>query len=177
MTMTNETSGNENHAEMEAFPNVLNKIQAMWGTQECDSFLQGLFMDTRGGSRRGFPMEAGAEILFLTKFNKVVRAVPLAEKLKVPYAEAFRIIDQGDQHANAPTSGTDVWSDPGNATEFTGGRSPANNTRREQPSSYVPLNIAQKKSKKSGSVLVWIIVIALLAIGYRLFSTLFKSGV
>jgi hypothetical protein len=172
--MTNEAPGNELRAEMEAFQNVLSKIQAMWGTQECDAFLQSLFMDSRGGTRKGFPMEAGAEIMFLVKFNKVVRAMPLAEKLKVPYAEAFRIIDQGDQLANAPTSGTDVWSDPGTATEFTGQQRAKQ--RREQPSAYAPAYHAEKKTKKPSAALIWIIVIALLAIAYRVFTTAFKGG-
>lgn len=168
-------TGQEPRAELEGFSRVLEKIQAMWGTQECDAFLQELFMDSRGGSRQGFPMEAGAEILFLTKFNKTVRAVPLAEKLNVPFAEAFRIVDNSDQLANAPTSGTDVWSDPG-AGQVT---NTAHRTkhRREQPSTYAPSSA--KTPKKSGNAqgfLILVIVASVLVLAYRFLVPIFKGG-
>ncbi len=174
--MTDNTgTGQETRAEMEAFSRVLEKIQAMWGTQECDAFLQELFMDSRGGSRQGFPMEAGAEILFLQKFNKTVRALPLAEKLQVPFAEAFKIIDNGDQLANAPTSGTDVWSDPG-AGQVT--NTHRTKHRREQPSTYAPSghNKPQKKSGGAQGFLILIIVASVLALAYRFLVPIFKGG-
>lgn len=174
--MTDNTgTGQETRAEMEAFSRVLEKIQAMWGTQECDAFLQELFMDSRGGSRQGFPMEAGAEILFLQKFNKTVRALPLAEKLQVPFAEAFKIVDNGDQLANAPTSGTDVWSDPG-AGQVT--NTHRTKHRREQPSTYAPSgqNKTPKKSGGAQGFLILIIVASVLALAYRFLVPIFKGG-
>jgi len=173
--MTDNTgTGQEIRAELEGFSRVLEKIQAKWGTQECDAFLQELFMDSRGGSRQGFPMEAGAEILFLQKFNKTVRAVPLAEKLQVSFAEAFKIVDNGDQLANAPTSGTDVWSDPG-AGQVT--NTHRTKHRREQPSAYAPS--ARTEKKKSGGMqgfLIMVIVVSVLAMAYRFLGPIFKGG-
>ena len=97
MPTTNEGSSEEIRAALDAFPGVMKKTQGLWGTKDCDLFLQGLFMDTRGGTRRGFPMEAAEEIMFLLKFNKTVRAVPLAKQLNISLGEAFRIVDKADQ--------------------------------------------------------------------------------
>lgn len=167
-------TGQEPRAELESFVRVLEKIQAMWGTQECDAFLQELFMDSRGGSRQGFPMEAGAEILFLQKFNKTVRALPLAEKLQVSFAEAFKIVDNGDQLANAPTSGTDVWSDPG-AGQVT--NTHRTKHRREQPSTYAPsAGKTQKKPGGAQGLLIFVIVVSVLALAYRFLVPIFKGG-
>lgn len=172
--MTDKTgTGQETRAELEGFSRVLEKIQDKWGTQECDAFLQELFMDSRGGSRQGFPMETGAEILFLQKFNKTVRAVPLAEKLQIPFAEAFKIVDNGDQLTNAPTSGTDVWSDPGSVQVTNTHRT---KHRREQPSTYAPSHKTEKKSGGNQGFLILIIVASVLALAYRFLLPLFKGA-
>lgn len=158
-------------AGLEAFPRVLEKIQTMWGTRECDGFIQSLFMDTRGGTRRGFPMDAGAELLFLVKFNKNVRALSLADELSVPVAEAYRLVDKGDMERGVNADGRS-WGDPRSATEtFSHARS--------QPVSRDFLNYKvvtpPKKKKKSGG-LGWLIMIILLLAAYKLLYPVFTGG-
>lgn len=49
----------------ERFPHVLDRIIELWGTREGMRMLNGLLLDDRGGSRRGFDFEIGEEISFL----------------------------------------------------------------------------------------------------------------
>ena len=168
MPATNEENGEEIHAALDAFPNVLKKAQALWGTKECDMFLQGLFMDTRGGTRRGFPMDAAEEIMFLVKFNKTVRALPLSKQLNVPLAEAFRIVDKADQ-AHMSNATNNAWNDPNSSNEA---------SARVKPQAREQIQYQQrpvKKAKKSG-VLAWIVMIVLLGLAYKLLYPILKGG-
>jgi hypothetical protein len=106
---------------LEAFPHLLKKISAMWGTWELDVFIHNLILDSREGSRAGFPMDAAADLMFLAQCNKMVRALDLAKKLSLKLDEAYRNIEAGD-HAREggglwidPISGGDAARDPGPA--------------------------------------------------------------
>lgn len=157
-------------AALEAFPAVQKKIQAMWASGECDQFLHSLFMDTRGGTRRGFPMDAADEIMFLVKFNKTVRAMPLKDQMNVSFAEAFRIIDQADQ--KRLTAGvSDVWGATGVVGE--GQARPARSTATGAASSR---NRAMKKSGKLMNILPWIILAGVVALAYKLLHPVFTSA-
>ncbi|MBV2234119.1 MAG: hypothetical protein KUL75_01120 [Sterolibacterium sp.] len=154
---------------LEAFPNVLGKIQDSWASRDCDLYLQRLFTDTRGGTRRGFPLKAGEELLFLVRFNKNVRALPLAEELKIPFEEAFRLVDKGDQEHMADAGGG--WADPRSATETFA-------HARQQPVRRDFLNykvVYESKKKKSG-ILPWVIVVVLLMLAYKLLLPALKGG-
>lgn len=160
----------QGQAALEAFPNVLKKIQGLWATTDCDTYLQGLFMDTRGGTRRGFPMEVGEELLFLVRFNKNVRALPLAAELNVSLEEAYRLIDKGDQERMAGRG--NGWGDPRSATETFAHARPQSPPRDFLNYKVVP---PQKKKKKSGA-LTWVIMIVLLALMYKLLYPVFTGG-
>jgi hypothetical protein len=61
--------GNEDHyphALEEQFPRILNKIIIMWGSPELDQYFSELLMDSRGGTRQGFPPNIASEIFNLS---------------------------------------------------------------------------------------------------------------
>jgi len=49
----------------EQFPHVLERITASWPSQECLRYLNGLFLDDRGGTRQGFSLEVAGELELL----------------------------------------------------------------------------------------------------------------
>ena len=69
----------------------------MWGSPELDIFISRLIMDSRDGTRQGLPVQLGAELLFLAKTNKIVRAIDLALAQKMPLKEALECVEEGDQ--------------------------------------------------------------------------------
>lgn len=154
----------DNSAALEAFGNVVKRINATWGTAECDLYLQSLFLDTRGGTRRGFPMEAAEELMFLARLNKTLRAIPLAERLHIPLSEALRIIDQQDdaELAETPWSNPSVVADAGSQ-----GRS---SVRAASPSpGAAPRGIRPSESKGKSSGALWVILLILLSLALYLF--------
>lgn len=69
----------------------------MWGSSALDVFIRGLFLDSRDVERRGLPAVVAAELMFLAKTNKVLRAMDAVNKLGLSFPEAFRLIDEGDE--------------------------------------------------------------------------------
>lgn len=65
-------------------------------------------MDSRDGQRQGLPMQVGADLLFLAKTNKLVRAIDLARGQQLPFREALRLVEEGDQKRFE----ADVWDAP-----------------------------------------------------------------
>ncbi len=93
---------------LESFPAVLKKIFRLWGTREFDKLIKELILDSRDGSRQGFPMAAAEELLFLGDCNKYVRALDVSKNMNIDIKEAYRMVDSGDQaHLEA-----DPWDDP-----------------------------------------------------------------
>lgn len=68
-----------------------------WGTQELDAYINHLLTDSRDGQRSGFPVEVTAELLFLVETNKLVRAIDVARRLKIPLREAYQKVDKQDR--------------------------------------------------------------------------------
>ena len=87
----------EARAALEDITHLSRKICAIWASPELDSFLSKLIMDARDGARQGLPVPVAAEILFLAKTNKIVRAMDLSRTLKVNYDRAFTMVDEGDE--------------------------------------------------------------------------------
>ncbi|MBP9217848.1 MAG: hypothetical protein KBD39_06185 [Sterolibacterium sp.] len=160
---------NDERAALEEFGRVLKNIQGIWATRECDQFLHELFMDSRGGTRRGFPMNAAEEIMFLVKFNKTVRALPLVDQMGINFAEAFRIVDNADQkHLNPGSSG--LWGDAGvGETSSRTVRTPGREQRAYQA-------MPQKKAGKLAALLPWLILLAVLAFSYKFLLPVFSGG-
>lgn len=70
----------------------------MWGTPELDIFISRLIMDSRDGSRQGLPVNVGAELLFLAKTNKIVRAIDLVRAHQgMSLKDAMQHVEEGDQ--------------------------------------------------------------------------------
>lgn len=82
---------------LEAMTHLKQKICLMWGSPELDVFISRLMMDSRDGARQGLPMEVGAELLFLAKTNKIIRAIDVARSQKIPLRNALLSVEDGDQ--------------------------------------------------------------------------------
>lgn len=50
----------------EKFPRVLNRIIALWNTEEIDAYFKELMFDNRGSNRQGFSREIASEIFTLS---------------------------------------------------------------------------------------------------------------
>ena len=57
----------------EKFPHVLNRIVELWNKKEIDDYFNDLLMDTRGGTRQGFPPEVASEIFALSIAHAKIR--------------------------------------------------------------------------------------------------------
>lgn len=83
-------------AELESSQHLSGKVALMWGSSDLDVFIRSLFMDSRDGERRGLPAAMAAELMFLAKTNKVLRAMDAVKTLKLSFQEAHRLVDQAD---------------------------------------------------------------------------------
>lgn len=84
------------NAELESSQHLSGKVALMWGSSDLDVFIRGLFMDSRDGERRGLPAAMAAELMFLAKTNKVLRAMDAVTTLKLSFQEAHRLVDEAD---------------------------------------------------------------------------------
>jgi ankyrin repeat protein len=55
------------HALERQFVRILNRIVELWDTPQIESYLQDLMLDTRGGTRQGFPKEVASDIFNLSR--------------------------------------------------------------------------------------------------------------
>ncbi len=146
-----EGSTAESLSALDKFPGVLNKISLMWGTRELDKFIHKLIMDSRDGTRQGFPMAAAEELLFLSECNKIIRAIDAAAKLNITLKEAYRMIDSGDQ---AHMTSASPWGDPSVTKDAAYNQdSPRYKSSASTSASTVPSNASPIKK----SPLFWII--------------------
>lgn len=98
-------------AAMEKMPHLLKKIQGMWKTRDLNTFIAGLFLDSRDGDRAGFPVEVARELLALAQLNLKIRAEDSASALGISLEEAVELIGRGDQLALGHASESDdIWS-------------------------------------------------------------------
>jgi hypothetical protein len=93
----NPANSPESRAALEDIGHLTQKICAIWGTEDLDTFLSRLVMDARDGERQGLPMAVAAEVLFLAQVNKRRRAIDLGKKLSMDPDAAYRLVDEGDQ--------------------------------------------------------------------------------
>lgn len=97
---------------IEKYPHVRQRICMLWGTRELDAYITHLMTDSRDGQRSGFPVEVTAELLFLAETNKLIRAIDLARKLRIPLREAYQKVDKSDRGSDLgdPLSGRDHFA-------------------------------------------------------------------
>jgi hypothetical protein len=84
---------------IEKLSHVQKRICMTWATPELDGYINHLLTDSRDGKRSGFPLEVTAELLFLVELNKLVRAIDVARRLKIPLKEAYQKVDLQDRGA------------------------------------------------------------------------------
>ena len=92
-------SFNENErCALESIGHIQKKVCLMWGTPELDIFISRLIMDSRDGQRQGLPVQLGAELLFLAKTNKIIRAIDLIRAHQgMTLKDAMQHVEDGDQ--------------------------------------------------------------------------------
>lgn len=96
---------------LEAMPHVATQLIKHWGTREINTFIHQILLDTRDGSRQGFPVAAAQELMFLAEINLLVRAIDAAPLLQITVDDACELIARGDQAAlGHATSATDIWA-------------------------------------------------------------------
>ena len=93
----NPANRSDSRAALEDIGHLTQKICAIWGSEDLDTFLSRLVMDARDGERQGLPMAVAGEILFLAQVNKRRRAIDLGRKLSMDADAAYNLIDEKDQ--------------------------------------------------------------------------------
>jgi len=111
----NPTKDSSSHidasAALERMPHLLEQIQGLWKTRALNSFIAGLFLDSRDGDRAGFPVAIARELLLLARINLLVRAEEAAPLLGIPLDDAIELITRGDQLALGHSNSIDdIWS-------------------------------------------------------------------
>jgi hypothetical protein len=79
---------------LETMPHIMGRLQKLWGTRECQAYLQYLLRDTRDETRRGFPLAAIEDILFLND---------ILERYLGPYTGPVGVFNDGLQDIDPVT--------------------------------------------------------------------------
>ncbi|MDR2209282.1 MAG: hypothetical protein LBE22_09975 [Azoarcus sp.] len=79
---------------LETMPHIVERLQKLWGTRECQAYLQNLLRDTRDETRRGFPLAAIEDILCLSD---------ILECCLGPYTGPLKTVAEGLQDIDAVT--------------------------------------------------------------------------
>ncbi|MGH8664319.1 MAG: hypothetical protein ACREUX_08620 [Burkholderiales bacterium] len=58
-------------AALEDYPRISTRIQQLWGTPDCEGYLNSLVLDTRG-DRQGFPPATMEELLYLGRLARAL---------------------------------------------------------------------------------------------------------
>lgn len=105
------TTSGDSRAELEGMPHILGKIQALWKSRDLNTFIAQILLDSRDGSRAGFPLEVAKELMFLLRLNVLIRAEEVAPILGIARDEAIELIVRGDELALGHRSAAeDIWS-------------------------------------------------------------------
>lgn len=98
-------------AHLEGMPHILGKIQALWKSRDLNTLIAKLLLDSRDGSRAGFPLEVAKELMLLVRLNVLIRADEVAPILGITRDEAIELIVRGDELALGHRSAAeDIWS-------------------------------------------------------------------
>jgi hypothetical protein len=106
-------------AALEAMPHLVERICLLWGTAECEPYINRLILDSRDGARQGLPWEAAQDLLFLAELSMAKRALQAAEITGVPFSQMFaRCKETAERTGPSAGSGlslapkSDPWGDP-----------------------------------------------------------------
>jgi len=64
------------HVLAQNFPRIVDKIIMLWGEPELEAYFSELLMDSRGGTRQGFPPEVASEIFSLSMYHASILNPP-----------------------------------------------------------------------------------------------------
>lgn len=140
-------------AALESMPHLLHKIQSLWQSRDLNTFISHLLMDSRDGTRAGFPFGVARELMFLAETNLILRAQDAAPLLGVGLGDAMELISRGDMMALGHTSSADdVWAHHVSHTAPAPANRPAHGTVDEifatKPSRPAPAAPARQASLK-----------------------------
>ncbi len=93
----NPANQSDSRAALEDIGHLTQKICAIWGTDDLDTFLSRLIMDARDGARQGLPVAVATEVLFLAQVNKRRRAIDRGKKLSMDPEAVYNLVDEEDQ--------------------------------------------------------------------------------
>ncbi len=65
--------------DLESYPQVIVKLQAIWPGPQARPILEGMLNDDRGGSRQGFSLAAYDDLLFLVQILDALEAIDVDE--------------------------------------------------------------------------------------------------
>ncbi|WP_265943599.1 SPASM domain-containing protein [Dechloromonas sp. A34] len=100
----------ETKAAIESMPHLESRVVGLWRTRDLNTFIFDLLLDSRDGTRKGFPAAVAKELLLLAKINLQLRAEDAAPLLGVSIEDAADLIAKGDQVALGHAMAThDVW--------------------------------------------------------------------
>lgn len=124
-------TASETTAAIEAMPHLANRVVGLWKTRDLNTFIFDLLLDSRDGTRKGFPANVARELLFLAKINLLLRAEEAAPLLGVSVADASELIAKGDQVALGHAMAShDVWSiNTGSGDKSNPGKAPNHQAR------------------------------------------------
>lgn len=136
---------------LERIPHICNRVQAIWGTVELDTYITSLVFDSRDGTRRGLPVAAGSELLWLAETNRWRRAVDLAAAQNIRIETAHNLIEAED----AKRAGADVW---GHATENPGAAPTEANPGRRYTDKGVIRRPRRRQSERTAWGIAYLVV-------------------
>ena len=64
------------HALCQNFSRIVDKIIILWGEPELEAYFNELLMDSRGGTRQGFPPDVASEIFRLSMYHASILNPP-----------------------------------------------------------------------------------------------------
>ena len=74
-------------SSLEDYPRICAHVQQLWGTAECESYLNTLVIDTRG-NRQGFPAPMMEELLYLGRLARALVIINIGGDLWDGYDQA-----------------------------------------------------------------------------------------
>lgn len=66
VTWENFEQARRHGGNLEALPHILNQLTKLWGTRDCQAYIENIVRDNRDGTRQGFPLGIVDELLTLS---------------------------------------------------------------------------------------------------------------
>jgi len=85
----------EQHKQLEDYPQLIGKVQRLWGLPTCRSFLESLLYDDRGGVRQGFMINAYRDILLLIEVIDGLAEMKIEEEYASELAKRASTLSAG----------------------------------------------------------------------------------